>query len=146
LQRATGLAALAAGVFCGVAPLSAETVWLSSLDLKQMTTGWNAAQADRGVSGQPLSIAGKKFERGVGTHAASKIRIDVGGNAKRFVAQVGVDDDAGGHGCVEFIVVGDGRVLWKSPVLTGGKPAVQVDLNIAGVQTLTLRLTEGEDG
>ena len=146
LLSVTGMAALAAGFFCGVAPLSAETIWLSSLDLKQMTTGWLAAQADRGVAGQPLSIRGKKFERGVGTHAASKLRIDVGGNAKRFIAQVGVDDGAGGQGSVEFIVMGDGRVLWKSPVLTGAKPAMAVDLDIAGVRTLTLRVTEGEDG
>lgn len=133
-------------LFCGVASLSAETVWLSSLDLKQMTTGWGAAQADRGVAGQPLSIGGKKFARGVGTHAASKLRVNLGGNASRFVAQVGVDDSAEGQGSVEFIVVGDGRMLWQSGLLTGGKPAVPVDIDIAGVQTLGLRVTEGEDG
>ena len=137
---------LAMVLFCGAASLSAETVWLSSLDLKQMTTGWGAAQADRGVAGQPLSIGGKKFARGVGTHAASKLRVNLGGNASRFVAQVGVDDSAEGQGSVEFIVVGDGRMLWQSGLLTGGKPAVPVDIDIAGVQTLGLRVTEGEDG
>ena len=111
LQRATGLAALAAGVLCGVAPLSAETVWLSSLDLKQMTTGWNTAQTDRGVAGQPLSIGGKKFEHGVGTHAASKLRIDVRGNAKRFIAQVGVDDGAGAPDVVGG-PAGGSKELW----------------------------------
>src|SRR5260221_13786705 len=86
-----------------VAPaLSAETVWLSSLDLKQMTTGWGMAVADRGVAGRSISIDGKQFARGVGTHAASKMRIDLGGHAGRFSAQVGVDDSAAGQGSVEF--------------------------------------------
>lgn len=140
------LAALAAIVISGTLSLSAETVWLSSLDLKQMTTGWSDAKADRGVAGQPLSIAGRKFEHGVGTHAASRIRINLGGNAERFLAQVGVDDGAGGQGSVEFIVMGDGRVLWKSGVLKGTEAAKLLDVNVTGVRTLDLRATDGGDG
>ncbi len=126
--------------------MSAETVWLSTLDLKQVTTGWGSVQKDRGVDGKPMSIGGKKYERGIGTHAASKMRVDVGGNAERFIAQVGVDDDVGSRGSVTFTVRGDGRVLWQSEVLTGGKPAVPVTIPVAGVQILDLRVTDGGDG
>jgi hypothetical protein len=68
-------------------------------------------QADRGISGTPIIIGGKRFARGVGTHAESKLRVDLGGKATRFFAQVGVDDSAGGRGSVEFIVSGDGKVF-----------------------------------
>jgi len=138
----TALLALAASV----SSLKAETVRLSTLDLKQMTCGWSDAKADLGVAGQSLSIGGKKFSYGVGTHAASKMRVNLDGQGKRFTAQVGVDDSAGSKGSVEFIVMGDGRTLWKSGVLTGGQPAKTLDVDIAGVQTLDLRVTDGGDG
>ena len=39
-----------------------ETVWLSSLDLSAVVQGWGQAQADKAVSGKPMSIGGQKFE------------------------------------------------------------------------------------
>ena len=131
---------------CFAPSVLAGTVWLSSLDLEEMTTGWSAARADLGITGSPLGIHGEKFARGVGTHATSKFRVKLDGNASRFTAQVGVDDGAGDQGSVEFIVIGDGKVLWRSGVLKGGEAAKPVDVNLAGVQTLVLRVTDGGDG
>ncbi len=138
--------AVLVGVLGASSSLTAETVRLSALDLTQMTSGWSVPRADRGVAGQPLSIAGRKFSHGVGTHAASTFRVNLGGKGKRFTAQVGVDDSAGAQGSVEFVVTGDGRTLWKSGPLAGGQPARSVDVNIAGVQTLGLRVMDGGDG
>jgi len=126
--------------------VSAETVWLSSLDLTRMTSGWSVPKADLGVLGKPISIGGKQFAHGVGTHSESKLRVDLGGKGTRFFAQVGVDDSADGQGSVEFIVSGDGKVVWRSGLLTGGKPAVLVDVSVSGVRILTLRVTDGGDG
>lgn len=72
-----------------------------------MTCGWSVPKVDTGIVGRPLSIGSKTFSYGVGTHAESNRRIDLGGNATRFCAQVGVDDSAGTQGSVEFIVIGD---------------------------------------
>src|SRR5882724_4041109 len=136
-----------AGVIISSASLvSAETVWLSSLDLTRMTSGWSVPKADLGVLGKPISIGGKQFAHGVGTHSESKLRVDLGGKGTRFFAQVGVDDSADGQGSVEFIVSGDGKVVWRSGLLTGGKPAVLVDVSVSGVRILTLRVTDGGDG
>ena len=52
-----------------------ETIFLSSLDLSPITQGWGQPQADKAVTGKPLSIGGKVFERGVGTHADSVVRL-----------------------------------------------------------------------
>ena len=134
------------GLLGAASSLFGETVWLSSLDLKRMTTGWSVANADRGVGGQALSIGGKQFAHGVGTHASSVFRVNLGGQASRFVARVGVDDSAGSHGSVEFIVTGDRRVLCTSGVMTGGQQAIPVDVDLSGVQTLVLRVTDGGDG
>jgi alpha-galactosidase len=138
-----GLAVLAV---CATPSLFAETVWLSSLDLSQMTAGWSVPKADRDITGQPIVIAKKTFAHGVGTHAASNFRVDLGGHATRFLAQVGVDDSAGGQGSLEFIISGDGKVLWQSGVMTGGQPARPVDVDLTGVKILGLRVTDGGDG
>ena len=63
-----------------------------------------------------------------------------------LTAEVGVDDSAGNQGSVEFIVIGDDKILWRSGVLKGGEAAKPVDVNLAGVQTLVLRVTDGGDG
>ncbi|HEX4343025.1 MAG TPA: alpha-galactosidase, partial [Verrucomicrobiae bacterium] len=134
------------GLFFATPSLFAETVWLSSLDLKEMISGWGDAKADQSIIGKPLIIAGKHFDHGVGTHAPSHFRVNLGGNAKKFTAQVGVDDDTGGQGSVEFIIAGDGKTLWKSGVLKGGDAPASVDVDVAGVKILSLGVTDGADG
>src|SRR5215831_98563 len=75
-------AAFSAAVLVSTASsLFAETVWLSSLDLKQMTTVWSTPKANLGITGTPITINGKQFARGVGTHAASTMRLELGGKA-----------------------------------------------------------------
>ena len=126
--------------------LFAGSVWLSSLDLSRMTTGWSVAKANREIADGPLSIHGQKFDFGVGTHATSKFRVKLDGRAERFAANVGVDDSAGNQGSVEFIVIGDGKILWRSGVLKGGDPAMPVSVSLKDVNILTLRVTDGRDG
>ena len=67
-----------------------ETVWLSSLDLSPIVQGWGRPQADKAVTGKPLSIGGKRFERGLGTHTDSLVRLDLKRGAEKFSAQVGL--------------------------------------------------------
>ena len=48
--------------------LQAETrVWLDELDLTTMTCGWERPRAKASVAGNPSTVDGKRFERGVGT-------------------------------------------------------------------------------
>ena len=133
-------------LICNPATLQAEAVWLSALDLNQMTTGWSNAKADHDTTGHTISIAKKTFYHGMGTQATSKFRVELGGNGRRFMAKVGVDDSSAGQGSVEFIVEGDGKGLWRSGVMTGGQTAIEADVNLDGVKILTLRATDGGDG
>jgi alpha-galactosidase len=137
---------IAIALLLTVCSISAKSVWLSSLDVTQMTCGWSVPKTNLSISGTPLSIGGTQFTNGVGTHAESKLRLDLGGKATRFFAKVGVDDGAGTKGSVEFLVIGDRKVLWRSGLLTGEKPALPVDVNLRGVRILTLSATDGGDG
>src|SRR4051812_41443492 len=61
---------------------SSNSVYLSSLDLSNIHQGFGKPQADKSITGKPLSIAGKTFERGIGTHAVSTAWLDLAGGAQ----------------------------------------------------------------
>ncbi len=98
-------------VMVGTAPaLPAENVSLSSLDLTKMTTGWSDAKADLEITGKPLSIGGRKFERWRWDARYQQLSREHWRQRQTVHGLVGVDDSAGGQGSVEFIVSGDGKV------------------------------------
>ncbi len=123
-----------------------ETVWLASLDLSKMSSGWGEAKADIGVEGYPMSIGGREFEHGVGTHAPSVMHIDLAGGSKRFTALVGVDDEVKGHiGSVTFRIYGDGKKLFDSGVKKADEKATAVDVDLTGIKTMILAVGAAGD-
>jgi len=122
-------------------------VWLSSLNLQKMTSGWGTPQKDKAVQSKPLRIGGRTFDRGVGTHAPSVMYIDLKGGCRLFSAYVGVDDEVEGKtgGTVRFRVYGDGRLLFNSGVLKAGAPAKKVEVDLTGCKTMKLSVDTGGD-
>ena len=131
----------------GVLTAGAAEVSLGDLDLGPMTSGWNQPRAHATIPGPPLSIRGQRFERGIGTHSPSHLRIRLDGRATRLRATCGVDDySAHTAASVQFRAVADGRVVWQSAVLRGTSAAERVDLPLAGVSNLLLSVTDAGDG
>ena len=56
---------------------------LQELDLSGMTQGFGAPQPNKSVSGKPLSIGGRVFEKGLGTHSPAEVAFDLHGTARR---------------------------------------------------------------
>ena len=80
-----------------------------------------------------MSIAGRQFDQGVGTHAESYLWIDLKGGCRRFTAWVGVDDEVGTDAAsIEFRVVADGDTVYRSGIMKTGDAAKQVDVNLTG--------------
>jgi alpha-galactosidase len=151
LCLATGLRLLL--LASSASALSAETVWLDDLNLRPIVQGYgrpmkNRHAAKRPEEAGPLKILGKGFERGVGTVAESILVVSLDGGAKTFSAQVGLDDAKRGsaRSSVEFFVIGDGRMLWRSGVLRTGAPAKACEVNVTGVRQLMLKVGDAEDG
>ncbi|MBN1441698.1 MAG: NPCBM/NEW2 domain-containing protein [Planctomycetes bacterium] len=98
----------------------------------------------------PLRIGSKSFERGLGSHAASEIAVRLPEGARRFRAQVGVDnnhDTAGKRGSVRFAVSAGGKELLRTPVLRGGAEPLAVDVEISrGAAELRLVVDPADDG
>jgi len=124
----------------------ADVVELGQLDLSKMTAGWGTPIRDASIQNEPLSIAGRRFERGVGTHAGSVMYIALDGRAERFTARVGVDDETEGRGSLRFKVYGDARKLFDSGVMKGRQKAAEMDVPLAGVRQLALLVSDAGDG
>jgi len=132
--------------FGGGGILRADVVRLDQLDLTKMSSGWGQPLADKSVTGKDLSIAGRRFEHGIGTHAESMLYVDLDGKVERFRALVGVDDATNGRGTVAFRVYGDGKNLFDSGVMKGGQEAKTADVPLAGVRKLMLLAASAGDG
>ena len=147
LRRRVNFGVFAVALAACTAARGAETVWLSSLDLGKMTAGWGKPVKDKSVQDKPMSIAGQKFQRGVGTHAASRMHIDLGRGSQSFKATVGVDDEINGQiGSVEFRVYGEAKLLWRSGVMKAGQAAKPVEVDVRGVDNLLLMVDTAGDG
>jgi alpha-galactosidase len=124
----------------------AESFGLETLNLQYIEQGFGHPLANLSVDRHPLTLHGKRFAHGLGTHANSTLRIALGGHGERFMATVGVDDEVGRHGSVVFSVTGDGKLLWESGVLHGRDQPKQVSVPLNGVKTLILAVGDAGDG
>jgi hypothetical protein len=147
LLAMTGLLTVVA--LLGVSALHAaenKVIWLDEMNLSHATSGWGGTQAKKTVDKNPLTLRGKVYERGIGTHPPGSFRIELDGRALRFTAIAGVDDEVGKRGSVEFSVMGDGKKLWSSGVITGGGDIKPCDIDLKGLKFLDLIVDTTPDG
>ena len=131
----------------GIGQLSAQTVWLDQLDLSTATQGYGTPMKNRSIDNKTLTIAGKTFERGFGSHSESSLTILLEGKATEFTAQVGIDDEVAGHQpAAEFVVLGDNKKIWSSGVMRLGDAARPCSVKLDGVKKLELLVTDGGNG
>lgn len=128
---------------CNLKPV--ERIWLHEMDLSKMETGWGTVRANLSCDSNQLSVGGQVFDKGVGTHAISKMMINLHGDGKTFSAAVGVDDESGERASVEFFVIGDKQVLWSSGPMTKGDSAKKVEIDLGGFKKLALYVSDGGD-
>ncbi|HOU53963.1 MAG TPA: NPCBM/NEW2 domain-containing protein [Myxococcota bacterium] len=110
-----------------------------------------AARRNRSAAGTdslmapPLRMAGQAYPHGIGVQAPSVIQVHLGGRCDRFTARVGVDDQAPAEASVVFQVLRDRAQAWTSLVLRQGSAPMDIDIDLAGAWTLTLRVTVAGD-
>lgn len=123
-------------------------IFLSDLEPVRATQGWGSLGIDRSVSGGPLRIGERTFQRGLGTHALSDLQFALAGRFVRFLAEVGVDSAQAGKAreALELEVYGDEKLLWKSGRMSRADAAKAVDVDVTGVSLLRLHVGDGGDG
>ncbi|MEU1158052.1 NPCBM/NEW2 domain-containing protein, partial [Streptomyces sp. NPDC005918] len=148
--RSAGQERTATGRFAlGVMPEApGKDTWASDMVWLKSTNGYGPAEHDRsnGESaagdGKTLTLAGKTYEKGIGTHADSEIEVYAGGRCTKFTADAGIDDEINGYGEVAFSVEADGKVLWTSPKVTGASATVPVDVDVRGARHVRLKVSD----
>ena len=102
-------------------------------------------QMDRTCQGDALSIAGRRYPWGIGVHADSELTFELAGRYQEFRSAVGIDTRMGERGSVRFLVLGDGRSLYETPVVKGSDPAPrEVAVPVTGVRRLTLKVVQAD--
>jgi len=128
------------------APPAADA-FLSDMVWIRAENGYGPVELDRSNGtnaagdGGPISLAGRRYAKGLGTHAESKLAYYTGGGFSRFAADVGIDDFPSSGGSVQFYVFGDGEQLDTTGILTRATGPRSLDVPIAGVQVLELVAT-----
>ena len=133
---------------CAAAVCAAERrVWIEDIDRSMMTCGYRQPLVARSIEGGLLSVDGKTYQHGLGTHAESQLVVPVGGNALAFEATVGIDDEKrGSEASIEFKVGADGRLVASSGILRKRRRSAHLKADLAGVQVVVLEVTDGGDG
>jgi glucose/arabinose dehydrogenase len=131
---------------------SAPIVYLSDLFWTSMTNGWGPIERDRSngeagtADGTIITLNGVTYQKGLGAHAASEVVYAIPSGCSQFFAAVGVDDEVGAQGRVQFQAWADSSLLFQSAALTGNSATVSVAVTLAGQNQLRLVVTDGADG
>ena len=131
--------------------LNGQAIYLSQLQPsevkeKAILTPQQRYRLNQNCQGNPLNVGGNLYAWGIGVHANSSLTFDIVGNWSKFESVVGIDDQVGKGGSVTFQVLGDGKELYKSPVIRGGATTpTMIAVSIKGVKKLTLVVDATED-
>lgn len=128
------------------------TPYVSDLSMTSSTNGWgpveiNMSNGEKSAGdGNPIRIRGAAYSKGLGVHASSTVRYNIGGSCSVFASDIGVDDEVASQGSVTFQVWGDGVKLYDSGLLTGASAVKSISVNVSAKTLLDLIVTDGGDG
>jgi hypothetical protein len=124
---------------------SAWTPYFSAGELSATERQFYRPRSDRNLDGEPLSVGGKKYARGLALHSRTELAYRLPGKFGRFQAVVGIDDGVQGAGAVHLRIEADGRPLFDGPVAGGDAPR-ELDLDLTGAKRLSIVVDFGEGG
>lgn len=130
----------------------AGAVYLSDMEWTKAENGWGPVEKDMSAGGGnekdgvPISIKGNSYAKGLGCQAPAQVVYNLDGQYRRFVSDIGLDDDTTGAGSVVFQVFGDGEKLYDSGLIKSTSPIQTIDIDITGVKELKLVVADGGDG
>lgn len=136
------------------APWGQEYIRLSSLEIEKTKCGWenHTPKKDKSIDGNNITIGGKVYESGVGTHGPSQIIIKLNGSVTDFYTVLGVDDEVKEVGNFDFHVYvkaegGATEDVAKGTINRFSNQSVDIHAdNLSGWKYLYLETSNGNDG
>jgi aryl-phospho-beta-D-glucosidase BglC (GH1 family) len=129
---------------------SASFTYLSDLPFTVLRNGWGPIERDRSNGeqgsndGRTLTLNGKTYSKGVGVHSDSDIVVNLNGQYNRFTAEVGIDDEVGNNGTVDFEVWLDGVKVFNTGILYGDSATRSIEVDLSGKQSMLLKVTTAD--
>lgn len=136
------------------APWGQDYIRLSSLEIEKTKCGWenHAPKKDKSIDGNNITIGGKVYESGVGTHGPSQIIIKLNGSVTDFYTVLGVDDEVKEAGNFDYHVYvkaegGATEDVAKGTINRFSNQSVDIHAdNLSGWKYLYLETSNGTDG
>jgi len=132
-------------------PLPHGTPYLSDLPWTYAANGWGPVERDQELGdraagdGQPLSLGGTRYDKGLGTNSPALVRYLLGKRCSRFSADIGIDDRAGAIGSAVFQVWADNGKIFDSGTMLRATPPRHIDLDVSGRTEIRLFVGEVDD-
>ncbi len=142
------LAIFAAFALVGVWSLAPpQESYLSDMEVEAVNWFWAEPQRDASNDGNSMMIGERWFAKGFGVHATTELKVIVPATAKWFITYIGIDDEVGEDvpASVLFTIIGDGAILYESPMMGATDPPRRVYLNVEGISELRLIASDGGD-
>jgi len=126
-------------------------LYITDLTWTSSTNGWGPAEVDQSNGentandGRMIQLEGEPYTRGLGVHAPATIAYNLNSTYRRFISNIGIDDEVGVSGSVIFQVLADNKEIYKSALMKGNSPTKIVDVDVVGVKELKLILQQDAD-
>lgn len=132
-----------------VEQLNGAVTWLSSLtpDLAEHTPYFGVEmppRMDRGVTGAPIRVGGRGYDRGIGVHSRTVLKFPLDGTHKAFRTAFAIDGDLP-LACVDVRILADGKELYSRKSVRAGEAMTAVSVPLDGARQLTLEVDFGEN-
>jgi hypothetical protein len=104
---------------------------------------------DTSPDGRGITLQGQRYFKGIGVRPETALSWKLDGAFRKFTALCGIDDEVlgpeygrgAGSGSVVFRVELDGKEVWNSGVVEGGKAPKRCAIDLGNARKLTLRVT-----
>lgn len=135
-----------------LAPLKSQ--WTPLVEMPASASSirnFGAPRMNASFTGSPLTLVWpdateslRVFHKGLALRSRTELAYRLPPGMRRFVATAGIDPETRSQGHVVVRVEADGETLFEQPV-EGTEPPVEIDVDVAGKQRLTIFVDYGEN-
>ena len=111
---------------------------LNGVKFESHTQAWGSLHTNESIEGNKMTVNGKRFKFGYGTHAASETVFNIEGKFNTYSMQYGLDDESLCSSGVKMQVLGDGKVLAETEFFKAGFLGT-LTADIKDIQKLTIK-------
>ncbi|NME70742.1 NPCBM/NEW2 domain-containing protein [Flammeovirga aprica] len=120
--------------------IKGKRMYLTSKNASEVDSYWRVND-NSDVTGEPLTLQGKAFDRGLGVHAPSRITYKIEEGYKHFYATAAASESH--HGYLQMRVLLDGKEVYNSgEIKSDAQEPKPFDIDLQGAKTLTLLVSD----